>query len=750
MNDERKGSIADWLIPNATVFLSSACVMIVELVAGRIISRHLGQSLYTWTSVIGVVLAGISAGNYLGGRVADRFQPHRALSVLFLLSSAMCFAVPVLNNLVGQWTWLWERSWPTRIVTHVFLTFLLPSAMLGTISPVVAKMALSRGRATGRTIGDVYAWGAIGSIFGTFLAGFYLVAALGTTAIIAVVGVMLAVLGLLYAVGSWVSRAWTALSLVLVLLACGPGESLASLGRRMLLREPLDPNLIYSDESQYSHIRIRVNPQNPAEREMYLDKLKHSLVNVTNLVHLQYTYMWAYEAVLNKFSPTGQPVSVMVLGGGGYSFPTYVELTRPGSRIEVAEIDPAVTQAAMAAFGLSSNTTVRSYAMDARNYVADLDLRRRRGEDIPRFDYILGDSVNDYSVPYQLTTEEFTRMVHGLLADDGLYMLNLIDIFDQGRFLGAMVNTCKRIFPHVYVLLCGDSTKVRSTFMIVSSKQERDMGDIVARIREKHPFRGVLLNESQLADLAARTKGLVLTDEHAPIENLLAGVIRADTGGAADRHLELGVMAAREGRLDVAREELLSALRLEPNHAIALYNLGVLHMNLGEYGEALDAFGQVAQLDPTHVQARNNAAMILAQVGYIDQAIEQWRLVARMSPDSADVHNNLGTALAQKGLLDEAVVHWEEALRLKPDNALTYNNLGNVRQSKGELDAAAGNYRRALAIEPRLAEAHNNLGNVLAKQGRIEEAVAEFKSALAINPAMDTARRNLEKWSSAQ
>ena len=63
------------LIPSATVFISSACIMILELVASRLIARHLGSSLYTWTAVIGVVLAGITIGKYLGGRIADRFRP---------------------------------------------------------------------------------------------------------------------------------------------------------------------------------------------------------------------------------------------------------------------------------------------------------------------------------------------------------------------------------------------------------------------------------------------------------------------------------------------------------------------------------------------------------------------------------------------------------------------------------------------------------------------------------------------------
>ncbi len=71
---------------NAMVFWSSLCVMVLELTASRLIAQHLGASLYTWTSVIGVVLAGLSAGNFLGGWLADRHPPAKTLGWLFLIS----------------------------------------------------------------------------------------------------------------------------------------------------------------------------------------------------------------------------------------------------------------------------------------------------------------------------------------------------------------------------------------------------------------------------------------------------------------------------------------------------------------------------------------------------------------------------------------------------------------------------------------------------------------------------------------
>src|SRR5579885_1202099 len=179
-NQQQKG----WLYtPHLIIFITSACVMVVELVAGRLIARHLGSSLYTWTSIIAVVLAGMSIGNFLGGRMADRWKVESFLGWLFWISSAMCLVALVLNNVVAEHTPFEKFSWPVRTAVSVLTIFIMPALSLGTISPVTAKMALSRSMAVGRTIGSVYAWGAVGRILGTLATGFFLIALLGSKAI---------------------------------------------------------------------------------------------------------------------------------------------------------------------------------------------------------------------------------------------------------------------------------------------------------------------------------------------------------------------------------------------------------------------------------------------------------------------------------------------------------------------------------------------------------------------------------------
>ena len=178
----------------------------------------------------------------------------------------------------------------------------------------------------------------------------------------------------------------------------------------------------------------------------------HSKIIMDNILDLQYSYERIYAAVTHLLSRDKNKISVLAIGGGGYVFPRYVEKVWPGSRIDVAEIDPRVTEAAIQAFGLERNTSINTFTMDARNYVDQLLEKKRTGGQIPRYDFIYEDAFNDYSVPYQLTTKEFNDKIAQILTDDGVYMINLIDTYDSGLFLGAIVKTLEQTFSHIYVI----------------------------------------------------------------------------------------------------------------------------------------------------------------------------------------------------------------------------------------------------------------------------------------------------------
>jgi MFS family permease len=327
---------------NLIVFCSSVCIMVLELTASRLIAKHVGSSLFTWTSVIGVVLAGITVGNYLGGWLADKYPPRKTLSWLFLVASMLCFSVLWMDQFANRLDRPESFSWPYWVLTVVAMVYLAPSIALGTISPVVARMALSLGTKTGITVGNIYAWGAAGSIAGTFLAGFYLIAMYGTKAIIALTAAALVLMGVAVARDNRVFRTaavlgWLQFVLIVGLAATAThqgfwhaglvvgsvagfrddqetktktmdewagyfgqlGENLHTLGLTLRLRN--DAVDEYHDESHYSYINVADDFSDGDDiKYLKLDKLVHSYYNPANPTKLYYDYEQVYAAVTER------------------------------------------------------------------------------------------------------------------------------------------------------------------------------------------------------------------------------------------------------------------------------------------------------------------------------------------------------------------------------------------------------------------------------------------------------------------
>ncbi len=701
------------LIPSATVFISSACIMIIELVAGRLIARHLGSSLYTWTSIIGVVLAGITIGNYIGGRIADRFPARKTLASLFALSSAACVIVIILNNLVGNWEWLWHLDWPMRVFTHIALVFLLPSTLLGTISPVVAKMALDRGLATGRTIGNIYAWGAAGSIAGTFLAGFYLIAAMGTIAILWSVGALLLLMAIFYRASMWILYIWLAIFVALMVMATSSSLWARNTGLAMAIREKYDPEVIYQDETQYCYVSVKQVSENPDRRLFIQDKLKHSEIVMGDIDNLRYFYTHIYASITEGLKKKDDPISIMVIGGGGYAYPQYIEKNFPNSRVDVVEIDAGVTKAAQEAFGLSKDTKINTITMDARNYVDDVLFKKAQGQAVPAYDFIYEDAINDYSVPYQLVTREFNEKITSLLTADGVYMVNLIDIYDHGRFLGSIVNTLEETFPHVNVLSEDAPRSIRNTFVVVASKQPVDLKGIIGDYTKGADMWYLAPEEIDL--LKKRADNIVFTDDYVPVENMLASVVRRSTIDIlASKCKEWAKSLKKQGKFDESIEEYKHLVEMEPTMAILSYNEVAIMLvqqkktaQAAEYFQKAIAYNDQARTKVNIAGVYLNLALITSQSDpeqsqhHFDLAIKGFKEQLAKEPESAQVTQVLAAALKQTGQLEEATGYFQKAVDLDPYDVNKHMALAEALEARKLYDDAVKVLEKAISFYKR-------------------------------------------------
>ena len=179
----------------AIAFIASGCTLVIELVAGRLLAPYIGVSLYTWTSVIGVILAGISIGNFLGGRLADRYPGPSVLGLTLVAASVTSFVTLGLVSVLPQFT-LWIPLVP-RILLLTTVIFFLPGCILGMVTPLVVKQALTDLGHAGGLVGRVYAVSTAGGLVGVYLTGFVLIAQFGTRLIVVMVAAVLLLLGAL-------------------------------------------------------------------------------------------------------------------------------------------------------------------------------------------------------------------------------------------------------------------------------------------------------------------------------------------------------------------------------------------------------------------------------------------------------------------------------------------------------------------------------------------------------------------------
>ncbi len=683
--------------------------MVLELTASRLIARHLGSSLYTWTAVIGIVLSGITIGNYLGGRIADRFKSNKALSMIFLLSSVSCVLTIILNNTISEWLFLWYFSWPVRVFSHVAIIFIIPSILLGMISPVAAKMALAKGLPQGRTVGDIYAYSAAGSIAGTFAAGYYLIALMGTAAIVWSVAAVMFAMSILYWPKSRLGYAYAVLFVIYAILGTAPWEWAQAAGASMKLRAPDNPGAVYEDETQYCYVAVLQSDSNPNRRFFMQDKLKHSEILMDSFDDMQDFYPNIFAAITHAVKSSDEKIDVLHIGGGGYVFPRYVHKHWPASTSVVVEIDPGITKAAMEAFGLEKDTAINIVQMDARNYVDRLIQDERLGKPIPRFDFVYEDAFNDYSVPFQLITKEFNDKIYHILKDDGIYMANLIDIYNSGRFVGSYIHTLEQTFDYVYVTSMAAGLDARKTFIITASKIPLEPEEMIKNYEKRINF--WQLNDEQIETLKSRGRYILLTDNYAPVENMLGPVVRKSSIDMLLGKLEeTAINYENNNQLYEAVEMYERMARIDVTSASTVYTrIGSLLMRMDRYSQAIQAFESAIEYnEKAHMKQRESVLLYHLGLAYkrggqkqqadihINKAIEEFKKELIDYPDSASLRYHLGDALGEMGRYAEAQDYFSQAIELQPYKAEYHIRLAQSLLLQQQYEQALTGLREAV------------------------------------------------------
>jgi len=471
----------------AVVFGASAAVLVVELAAIRLLAPYVGQSLETFTAIVTVVLAGISFGTWVGGRIADRSGdlPHLIGSELLIGGGLTIGVVPIIAltgpAIVG--------TGGIGLILLCAFTLFAPSAFLSAVSPAVVRLSLSSLDETGATVGRYSAIGTAGAIIGSLATGFILVPLLGTTAIVVGTGTLAVLAGAAL-------RVRRLMTLVAVIAGLVVGGSLAAwAGDRC------------DHETRYYCVRIIDDPGRDAGRRLVLDDLSHSYVDLDDPTHLDFSYTRMLASVMQ--AGTEGPIDVTFLGGGAFTLPAWLDAVRPGSTSTVLEVDPDLPGIVADELPPPPGIPTTLIIGDGRTSMRDL------ADDSA--DVVIGDAFGGRAVPWHLTTTEFVADIDRVLRPDGLYVANLID--GPGLdFVRAMAATLDGTFPHVAVLSLPERFETGGNLVVLAGHRGVDIDSVV----DENRALGLDVRIITGVELDAFVRDArILTDDHAPVDQLL-------------------------------------------------------------------------------------------------------------------------------------------------------------------------------------------------------------------------------------
>ena len=230
-----------------------------------------------------------------------------------------------------------------------------------------------------------------------------------------------------------------------------------------------------------------------------------------------------------------------------------------------------------------------------------------------------------------------------------------------------------------------------------------------------------------------RARGLHQKGELAAAEGLYLSLLRRD-GGDVDALHGLGLLYARRGRFEDARQLVDRALGLHPGRPELHFHRAEIAAALGLREQALESYRQALVLRPDFFEVLVNMGDLLLQMGGTDEPLALLEQALRLRPDDAAALNNRGNALQALKRHEEALQCFERVRELLPGNADVLNNRACALLSLARFADAEGECRAALALQPRHAHALVNLGRAQAAQGAARDALASYERALAIRP----------------
>lgn len=476
------------------VFLAGAIGMGLELIAARVLSPYVGSSNVVWTSIIGIILASMSLGYWLGGKNADKDASIDKLSSILLYAAIFTSAIPLLETIFVKELAGMISNLTIAAILCAIIVFSIPSFILAMISPFAVKIKSQEDNEIGTLSGRISSLSTIGSITGTFLMGFILIPNFGVSNINIGVTLALVIMSIFAREKRDKKYLYTTIAIICVMLI------ITLLGKWIF--KISNPDILLDTDSQYSRIWVKqIKTEKNSYKTLQVDTGLESYINEeTGEMGAEYLKFYDLFEYFNKDSQ-----SILLIGGAAYTYPIHYLNKYENKTIDVVEIDDKMTQIAVEQFGLNINEPrLKIYTQDGRSFF---------NYSKNKYDAILIDAFKGVNAPFELTTYEALVNAKDMLNENGIVLTNIISSVDgkNSEFIKYEYATYRAVFDDVKIFMVKNKDKEeRQNLILIGIKGNPKKDE--TKYNEYIKYLDMEVTEFE-------TDKKIVTDDFAPIGN---------------------------------------------------------------------------------------------------------------------------------------------------------------------------------------------------------------------------------------
>ena len=443
MNTSReKPAISRWILLT-TVFITGACVLVIEIIGTRILSPFFGSGIYTWSSLIATTLAALSLGYAIGGRYADRYPYPAGLY-------SLCFTAG-LWTAITPWLAVWMLPYLVNlpdmrigILLSSLILFFPNLFLLGAIGPFTIRLISDSTDTAGTSSGLIFSISTVGSLLAAIAAGFILLPNFGVLAIFSICGyVLIALAAAGFTCTGSIKSAIT--SAAILIISVYHLSTYSPTGSNSLL-------LLESKPSFYGHIQVI---QKRGYKALLVDGIGQNYVAENKTYSTNYINFISLLPLLRD-----TPASInncLVIGIGAGQLPML--LTQKGHIVDAVDVDPDIEIIASKHFGFNL----------PKNHVFISDGRQYLVRNSKLYDFIVLDAFNSDQVAAHLLSAEALETAKHRLTEHGMLVINFTSN-PKSEDVASLQVTLNTVFPHVRLFHQGKQHGLSSLVFTASSQ----------------------------------------------------------------------------------------------------------------------------------------------------------------------------------------------------------------------------------------------------------------------------------------